>query len=142
MDRNEFIRLCSMGALTIPAFISGCSSSQYFAKSIVIDNQIKISKSEFIEERNGKILQRKFILVRTPKLPLPICIYKIDDNLVALYTKCSHQGCEVKPQGDYLVCPCHGSEYSSRGKVINPPAEVDLQEFKVTSIDAFILITI
>jgi Rieske Fe-S protein len=36
-----------------------------------------------------------------------------------------------KPAGDLLICPCHGSEYSSSGKVLQPPAEKDLYSFGI-----------
>jgi Rieske Fe-S protein len=51
----------------------------------------------------------------------------------ALLTECTHKGCEVKPQGDFLVCPCHGSEFSKTGEVQNPPAENPLKRFKTNS---------
>jgi cytochrome b6-f complex iron-sulfur subunit len=51
-------------------------------------------------------------------------------KLTRPYTlECTHKGCELIPQGDYLVCPCHGSEFSNNGQVLNPPAEDNLKTF-------------
>ena len=46
--------------------------------------------------------------------------------------QCTHKGCELQAQGDFLICPCHGSEFTNQGVVQNPPAEQDLQTFKIS----------
>ena len=44
---------------------------------------------------------------------------------------CTHQGCltDVAPGGQKLVCPCHGSEFSASGGVIQGPAARSLDKF-------------
>ena len=82
----------------------------------------------------GESKQRSYVLVRTDKLEYPICIYKINEtDYCSLFMKCTHSGCELNPQSSYLVCPCHGSEFSSRGVVQNPPAEQNLKTFETTT---------
>ena len=51
-------------------------------------------------------------------------------NQVEIFSaKCTHLGCEInKTENGILVCPCHGSEYSSTGNVIKGPADKHLKK--------------
>ena len=61
-----------------------------------------------------------------------IGVFRDDDaHFYASYLKCTHQGCEVQPEGKYLQCPCHGSEFDNQGKVQHVPAETNLKTFAV-----------
>jgi cytochrome b6-f complex iron-sulfur subunit len=57
-----------------------------------------------------------------------------EDNYVALLLKCTHRGCELNAGGGIYSCPCHGSEFSSTGKVLEGPADKDLETF-ITNTD-------
>ena len=130
MERRNFIKNCTalcISGIGISAFLQSCGSVHY-AASTAETNKIKINKSEFVDKKN---VERQFVVVRTEKLPFPICIYKKADEYFAVYMQCSHQGCELNPNKTSLVCPCHGSEFSTSGKVLNPPADKDLKQFKV-----------
>ncbi len=51
-----------------------------------------------------------------------------DGKTVVFSAHCTHLGCLInKKEGDYLVCPCHGSEYNLDGKVIKGPAWKNLE---------------
>ena len=77
-------------------------------------------------------MQRKYVLLKSDKFNFPICIFKIgEDTYSALLMECTHNGCELQPQGDNLLCPCHGSEFSNKGVVQNPPAEENLKTFTI-----------
>lgn len=53
-------------------------------------------------------------------------------TVVAFSAICTHQGCIVEPDGDRLVCPCHGSVYEAfTGKNIAGPAPRPLPAFPV-----------
>ncbi len=134
MERIDFIKQCGklcLGGLFVTELLQSCTGN-YFAISKMQNNQITLSKNEFIEMKNGKTKIRKFVLLRTEKLNFPICVYRLDENhYSALYMECTHNHCELNPNGDFLVCPCHGSEFNNKGQVQNPPAENDLQTFKV-----------
>lgn len=52
----------------------------------------------------------------------------------AFSTSCPHTGCPVdKVEGDRIVCPCHGSQFSiADGSVLRPPAPRSLVEKAIT----------
>ena len=136
ITRTDFIKKCTafcVGGVTVSGFLHGCASSNYFAPVTVDNNHLQIKKSEFSFLVKNEVKQRQFVLVKNEKLEFPICIYKFDEGgYKALYLQCTHQGCEVHPYNDYLVCPCHGSEFSNTGKVLQAPAETNLKEFEIS----------
>lgn len=134
MERKEFIKTCGiacLGGAALPILLQSCSSANYFAVNTFTDNKITISKTEFFYLKKEQTVERKFVLVKLQKFNYPICVYKVgEENFSALLLECTHKGCELHPQPDYLVCPCHGSEFTNTGVVQNPPAERNLQTFK------------
>ena len=60
-------------------------------------------------------------------------LVRSDNGLVALYKACTHLDClfNWNPQEKLFICPCHGSKFSPRGKVLNGPAPRDLDRFVV-----------
>lgn len=50
----------------------------------------------------------------------------------ALSSRCTHQACRVRPAGESLVCPCHGSTFDREGRVIRGPATRPLPTYEVT----------
>ena len=56
------------------------------------------------------------------------------DDFTAFNATCPHQGCPVRFQGasEGFRCPCHGSQFTSQGKVTHGPATRNLSEVKVT----------
>ncbi len=144
MNRKEFLKACSLtciGGTGLSIFVQGCASSNYFAQHSVENNRIIINKREFDVVSKEQVIKRSYILVKNNQLEFPICIYRFSDtDFTALYLKCTHQGCEVQPQGDFLICPCHGSEYTNQGKVTNPPAEHDLIKYNVSEANGVIIV--
>lgn len=137
MNRKEFLKNCSLACLSSSMFtilLQSCSSANYYAKTELVNNTTKISKSEFVINTNEKeTTYRKYVLVKLDRSRYPICIYRISDiKYFALLMECTHKGCELQPNDNYLICPCHGSEFSSEGIVQNPPAEQNLKTFKLT----------
>lgn len=53
-----------------------------------------------------------------------------EDVFVAFNLVCTHLGCNVKKNENALVCPCHGSEFDSNGRVTRGPAETNLKSYK------------
>ena len=135
MERREFVKTCGfacLGGTALVTLLQSCASSNYFAQTVFENNQIAIKKTEFVKTEKNKSVQRKYVLVKSEKYNYPICVYKtIEENYIALLMECTHKGCELQPHGDYLICPCHGSEFTNKGIVQNPPAEANLKAFNI-----------
>lgn len=57
-----------------------------------------------------------------------------DGGFLAIYRRCTHLGCAVpfdQASGQF-VCPCHGSEFSTDGNVLNEPAPRPLDLFQLS----------
>lgn len=52
-----------------------------------------------------------------------------DDNIYAISTTCTHQGCEITPGGKGYHCECHGATYDVLGNVTHKPAKKPLARF-------------
>jgi glycine/D-amino acid oxidase-like deaminating enzyme/nitrite reductase/ring-hydroxylating ferredoxin subunit len=67
-------------------------------------------------------------------------VYRDDKNFLHLVsTECTHLQCTVKwnPDEKSWDCPCHGSRFSYKGKVINGPANISLHYHKINGSDIF-----
>jgi glycine/D-amino acid oxidase-like deaminating enzyme/nitrite reductase/ring-hydroxylating ferredoxin subunit len=63
----------------------------------------------------------------------PMAVYKDRTGKIAKFSaKCTHLGCTVawNPLEKSFDCPCHGSRFFYNGKVINGPANNDLEKIK------------
>jgi len=57
-----------------------------------------------------------------------------DGGMLAIYRRCTHLGCAVpfdQASGTF-ICPCHGSEFTEGGDVLNPPAPRGLDLFHLS----------
>jgi cytochrome b6-f complex iron-sulfur subunit len=53
------------------------------------------------------------------------------NTFVALTAQCTHEACVVSSStGQTFVCPCHGSEFDTTGRVVVGPASVPLRQFQ------------
>ncbi|WP_456424644.1 QcrA and Rieske domain-containing protein [Rhodocaloribacter sp.] len=136
MDRRGFIiRLerLSLGALCGGAVLSGGCAGVAYVQAIRVKNRLVLRKADLAEHTG--------VLVELPGAERPIYLHRRGpDAYVAVWTRCTHRGCEVEPAGDRLVCPCHGSEYTLSGVVVKAPAERDLRQYPVTTDDEHVYI--
>jgi cytochrome b6-f complex iron-sulfur subunit len=133
MERREFIRTCCYAAIGISIAATALQScgAIYYATVTSIENRLLVKKSEFLQVKKDKTIHRKFVLIKTANMNFPICLYHLgEDNYSAALMKCTHRGCELNVGGGIYNCPCHGSEFSITGKVLEGPADKDLLTFK------------
>ena len=130
MDRKKFLRNCCgiAGAGILFSVIGqSCKTISYIPYTLE-DGKMQVRKIDFEE--------RKEALIRTSNLSAPIYIVKLDNGeYSALLLECTHKRCEVRPAGNELQCPCHGSVFSLTGEVLESPAERPLRRFHVTEDD-------
>lgn len=57
---------------------------------------------------------------------------EVSGQVIALSRKCTHLGCSVQWNATLKTwdCPCHGSRYDAHGKVIQGPAQRDLERIQ------------
>lgn len=117
----------------LPPLLAGCQSTHY-TQGVMEKDGISVLRSEFTYMKKDRLVIRPYIIVRNEQMKFPICLYRHADNqYTALLMKCTHQGSELNVSGDHLHCPSHGSEFNSKGKVTQGPAEENLRSFAVTS---------
>lgn len=130
IDRREFVRrieLASLGLVcgALPVITSGCASFRYLSARDEVDRLV-ISREAFA---NGP-----YALVTSPRTPKPVYLRLLSSGeLSAVLAECTHRGCQPEPAGDRLACPCHGSEFSHTGDVLQGPADRPLTRFRVTT---------
>ena len=134
MNRREFVKTGCLACLAsgiVPVALSGCTTTRYVSGTIE-ENGISVLKSDFILQKKNQSVARQFIVVQNEKLAFPIYLFRIsEEEYSALWMQCSHQGNELQALGDQLHCPAHGSEFDSKGNVLQGPAAHNLRSFPV-----------
>jgi Rieske Fe-S protein len=73
------------------------------------------------------------LFVHPPGMQRPVYVRRLaGGEIVALLAACTHAGCQPEPVADRLACPCHGSEFSFEGDVLQGPAERPLTRYPVS----------
>lgn len=93
------------------------------------DNPTSINKSQSKLLVESLLAGQGAIIEEDPENPF--AVYKDKSGQVrTFYAKCTHLGCTVtwNPLEQSFDCPCHGSRFFNNGKVINGPANSELQE--------------
>lgn len=128
MNRREFLERVeglSGGILAggLGLSVGGCIGFHY-VDTTVSGNRLLIRKADF-----GR---GSFALVMPPGFRLPLYVHRSeDDEYTAVSTRCMHLGCQVEPAADHLICPCHGSEYTSTGQILKGPTQLPLRSLPV-----------
>lgn len=65
-----------------------------------------------------------------------------DGGFLALYQRCTHLGCNVpwEQTQNAFICPCHNSQFTVEGDVLNPPAPRPLDLFSVSIQDGQVMV--
>ena len=136
MGRRQFMNFLTFGTITgtalgalypvVKYFIppaSGGSSGGVTAKDALGND---ISVSQFLESHNPGDRTLAQGLKGDPTYVIVESKEAIGDY--GLNAVCTHLGCVVPWNGseNKFMCPCHGSQYNSSGKVIRGPAPLSL----------------
>ena len=124
ITRRSFLTV--PGALVAGLTLSRCATTATY-RTTIRDGRISVEFESFPEL--GK--PGGGILVAAPGLDGPILVINLNGNTFrALSGVCTHLGCNVRPSGRFLQCPCHGSTYDLDGRVTRGPAELPLRTFE------------
>jgi len=61
-----------------------------------------------------------------------VALWRVEDRVAALGLVCTHLGCTVALSDDGFACPCHGSLFDGRGRVLDGPAPAGLPWLRVS----------
>lgn len=130
MDRRAFLvrlELLAGGVMcgALPLLASGCAPRARYYAAVVSGNRLGVPVTQLAE--GG-------VLVEDPRSELPIYLRRdANDTFTAVSTRCGHRGCQVEPTAEKMVCPCHGSEYTFEGAILQGPTERPLVRYRVSS---------
>lgn len=130
MNRKEFLK-SGLGALAAVAFVpvatllSGCAVKFQTVRAEVKEKKIRLPIDELtkLSEPEG------FVKLYATGFAHPIVVFNHSNEIYAVSTTCTHQGCEVRKTKYRFECPCHGSQYNFSGKVLKGPAPEPLTRF-------------
>jgi Rieske Fe-S protein len=113
-SRRRFI------AAIAAAIGGGCFLQRFFALPPHAERML-------LEVPTTKMPERGALVFRKER----IALVREEGNIHALSLICTHLGCTVNvlPQG--ITCPCHGSEFTSTGRVVKGPATEPLPHLRV-----------
>jgi Rieske Fe-S protein len=120
MLRRDFVVL---GASALA--LGGCAGVRYVTPRAE-SGRLLLAAAEL--DRDGQAF------LQTADMPRPVYLRRLGaGEVVAVLASCTHQGCQPEPVADRLACPCHGSEFSFEGAVLQGPAERPLVRYPVTA---------
>lgn len=127
--RNFLKQSCGLCAsligvsLVVPA-LQGCSPL-ITVKTNVSKGSIGIERSSFTEEN-------KIVIIKNEAQEFDIAVVQLGtDVFKAFELQCTHQSNPVIPTKNGFFCNAHGSSFSFEGKVNKPPAQRNLNEYKL-----------
>ena len=144
MNRREFGNLMGLGmiATSLPVAIAACTPKDTVsdapadapaaAPAEKIDSKPRedgfAALGTVVDlDTNGYLSKKAFIagpviVIRDPANA---------DDLIALNSMCTQQGCGVEWKDDAFACPCHGSKFGTDGSVTTGPATEPLDPYEV-----------
>jgi Rieske Fe-S protein len=132
MLRREFVRRLPMvgSGLLVGASglsLAGCGGPMYLVPATP-PGRLVVRATDLGPEGDA--------FVQSPGMTRPVYLHRsASGELVALLASCTHNGCQPAPVAGRLVCPCHGSEFSLEGDVLQGPADRPLTRYEVTEDD-------
>jgi Rieske Fe-S protein len=119
--RRNFLRQLSFILASIAGFFVFISILRQFIPRISkTDRKIKLGRA-------GSFPLNTFTYIPEHR----IFIYRDNSGLKAISAVCTHLGCEIEKIENGFQCPCHGSRFSEKGKVISGAASNDLPWYRL-----------
>lgn len=120
MDRRGF---CALVVAAPAGFLAACASVRSVPFALE-PGGVSLAVSSLDAEGRA--------VVAGEPLPAAVLVQRRPDGTYrAVSLRCTHRGCRVAPAGDRLACPCHGSEFTFEGEVLEGPASRPLARHSV-----------
>lgn len=129
MNRREFVGWMTMGAIITS--VVGCNANQEGEAS----NEFQVIGTLDELETEGSL---------TDNMTGVIVLRNTDGDLIALDRTCPHQSCAVSldDDGKQLICPCHDSQFTLEGELVEGPAQKGLTNYEVKTEDNEVLVKV
>jgi Rieske Fe-S protein len=127
MRRRDFVRRLPVVTAGLAAgsttILTGCSGAPYVVPTV---GPASLSFTSTALGPDGDAF------LQSPGMDRPVYVRRLTSGeLVAVLAACTHRGCQPEPAADRLLCPCHGSEFTFTGDVLNGPADEPLLRYEV-----------
>lgn len=128
IHRRDFVRrlpvlTAGLAAGASTPLLTGCAGMAYLTP---------VSGPDGLSVPADAVRESGGAFVQNPGMRRPIYVRPAESGeWTAVLASCTHAGCQPEPLGDRLVCPCHGSEFSFTGDVLEGPAERALTRYDV-----------
>jgi cytochrome b6-f complex iron-sulfur subunit len=143
MKRSEFLKTTAVAGIgtlccsvAAGGLLTGCAGARYVDGS-ESNGSVVVPLSQFGDTNAPAGAPVAVTVRKTGAMQGPIYVVRDGGQYMALSMVCTHKGCTVRPISDTAItsfeCPCHGSEFSSDGAVLSPPAKTPLVRYTVTS---------
>ena len=125
ITRRDFLNEITLGALGIAGLGSVAVTYQFFSPNVLFEpsTTFRAGNPDLYPVGTVTFLQvQQVYIVRMP------------EGFYAVSAVCTHLGCitQLKPDGETIACPCHGSKFKSDGSKIEGPAPRPLPHFAIS----------
>lgn len=126
MNRRRFLQSAGGACCAATTLgLVGCAGFHYIT-AVPTGSDLRVRRAE--------VEARPYVLVEEPVGGLPILVRRSGPGAFeALLLQCTHRSCALEVAPGRLVCPCHGSEFSLAGEVLEGPADRPLGRYVVTA---------
>ena len=95
---------------------------------------VPASSAPQLAKPGGSVTLRLRDAVSGSPLGYGLLLANLGSKVIASDRDCPHQGCPLTyvPEDRQIECPCHGSRFTSDGRVLNPPARTDIRTYPVS----------
>lgn len=129
MQRREFVR--RLPVVTTGVFVGATSLSLGACAGLGYVDPRPVPGGLAVSSSLVEGMRMAFL--QSHDMERPVLLWTNEESEVtAVLLSCTHRGCQPEPMLDRLVCPCHASEFSLAGEVLQGPAEEALARFEVT----------
>lgn len=134
MKRREFMGWMTMGAIVTS--VVGCNAETGAnSDQEETSNEFQVIGTVDELEAEGSL---------TDSTTGVIVLRNAEGELIALDRTCPHQSCAVSldDNSETLTCPCHDSQFTLEGELVDGPAQTDLTNYEVKTEDNEVLVKV